>query len=621
LAAKQLLLVIDNFEHVLAAAPFIGGLLAGCPALTVLATSREPLSVHAEERYRVLPLALPGRETAADADALAGVDAVELFCARARSREPDFGLDDANAAAVAEICRRVDGLPLAIELAAARCGLLSPAEIAERLGTTFGALGAGARDAPARQQTLQATITWSHELLDDAEKVGFSQFAVFMGGATVDAAEAITDASADTLDRLVGKSLLVRQPDRDKGTRLLMLELIRAYAGDRLSAAANADEVRECHFRYYLALAQRHGAARALAGTDRERHLGKLDADIDNIHAALEWALERRHGRDSLAVCAALGWYWRMRDRHQQAVDAIDRALRLPDSDDERDLRVRALYLRGVSLWPLGRVAEGTATIIEAERAARALADPAILSHVLQARAGDEIGAGRLGVANVVADEAGYWASAAGDEWETARASYRKAVAATSVAELRERVDRAALLLKQVGNLYELAILLADASYSALCLGSADEAMKFVSRAAPLTRQFGDRRASLLLCGNHGMAALLSGDISVAREAFREELALCRELVVLPMASEGLLGLAAIAAVDGDLDRAGQLVGAASAHRYGQAEDPVDARLQAAFFDPARSRFGASSWEAAARAGAALSLEHAIALALQESPA
>ena len=185
LAAKHLLLVVDNFEHVLAAAPFIGGLLDACPALTVLATSREPLGLHAEERYPVSPLALPARATPEDADALAGVDAVALFCERARARDPGFDLDDANAAAVAEICRRVDGLPLAIELAAARCGLLSPGEIAERLDEALGALGAGARDAPARQQTLRATIDWSHDLLSDDEKRCFARFAVFAGGATV----------------------------------------------------------------------------------------------------------------------------------------------------------------------------------------------------------------------------------------------------------------------------------------------------------------------------------------------------------------------------------------------------------------------------------------------------
>jgi predicted ATPase len=252
LAGKHLLLVLDNLEHVLAAAPFIGRLLDACPTLKVLATSREPLGLHAEERYPVSPLALPARATPDDAAALAGVGAVALFCARARARDPDFDLDAANAPAVAEICRRVDGLPLAIELAAARCGLLSPDEIAQRLDDTLGALGSGARDAPARQQTL------------DAEKQCFAHFAVFAGGATLQATEAITHAGLDTLDGLVAKNLLVLRQDAHPPSRLGMLETVRAYATERLAAAADEHAVRERHYLHYLALAQRHGTERAL---------------------------------------------------------------------------------------------------------------------------------------------------------------------------------------------------------------------------------------------------------------------------------------------------------------------------------------------------------------------
>jgi predicted ATPase/class 3 adenylate cyclase len=249
LGAKHVLLVVDNLEHVMGAVPFIGRLLRACPRLAVLATSREPLGLHAEERYPVAPLALPARTTAEDADALADVGAVALFCARARVRDPDFDLDDANAPPVVEICRRVDGLPLAIELAAARCGLLSPDEIAQRLQDALGALGSGARDAPARQQTLRATIDWSHELLSDPEKQCFARFAVFAGGATVNAAETITDAGLDTLDDLAAKSLLVRGQHSRTPTRLGMLETIRAYAGERFAADADADAVRAEHYR------------------------------------------------------------------------------------------------------------------------------------------------------------------------------------------------------------------------------------------------------------------------------------------------------------------------------------------------------------------------------------
>ena len=302
LAAKHLLLITDNLEQLLAAAPFIGRTARGLSLAHVLATSREPLALQAEERYPVSPLALPEPGTPDDPRALAGTDAVALFCERARAHDPDFDLADANAAAVAEICRRVDGLPLAIELAAARCGLLSPTEIAERLDTALGAPGAGARDAPARQQTLRATIDWSHDLLSDAEKQCFARFAVFAGGATVEAAETITAGGLDTLDGLVTKSLLARRQHAPAPTRLGMLETIRAYAGERFASAADADAVRERHYRYYLALAQRHGTERALWVPGGWEHLAQLDAEIDNLHAALGWAIGQPSAERALAM-------------------------------------------------------------------------------------------------------------------------------------------------------------------------------------------------------------------------------------------------------------------------------------------------------------------------------
>src|SRR3954447_21996834 len=486
LLAKHLLLVVDNFEHVLAAAPFIGRLLDACPALTVLATSREPLSLRAEERYPVSPLALPAPATREDADALAGVDAVALFCARARARDPTFGLDDATSPPVAEICRRVDGLPLAIELAAARCGLLSPDEIAQRLDDALGAMGVGARDAPARQQTLRATIDWSHELLSDVEKRCFARFAVFAGGATVEAAETITASGLDTLDGLVTKSLLTRRQHGLVPTRLGLLETIRAYAGERFTSAADVEAVREDHYRYYLALAKRHGTERALRGAGARDHLARLDAEIGNLHAALGWALAQPSAERALAMAAALGCYWVMRYRYVDAVDWVDRALNLPDADAYPALRVRVLYAKAKCLWQMGRGAEKPAMTAALEAIARRLGDPVILSQVLQLRADHEIDAERLDVAGAVADEALHWARPAGDEWEIAEASRATAIAASSIEQLRERVDSAASLLADVGNVNVLANLLNSASYAALCLGSVQDATDFAARATPI---------------------------------------------------------------------------------------------------------------------------------------
>jgi predicted ATPase len=616
LATKEMLLVVDNFEHLLAAASVIGGLLEACAAVTALTTSREPLALHAEQRYSVSPLALPPPGTSTDVQA----DAVALFADRARARDPAFVLDDVNAAAVAEICRRVDGLPLGIELAAARCGMLSAGEIAERLDAALGAVGAGARDAPARQQTLRATIDWSHDLLSDGEKVCFARFAVFAGSADVGAAETITAAGWETLDRLVSKSLLVRRGRADASSRLLMLETIRAYA-DECFATADQDAVRERHYRYYLTLAERHGSDRALWGKDGNVHLAVLDADIENLYAALTWAVGRAGAEPALAMCAALGTYWLMRDRYADAVAWIDRALALPDADAHPSLRVDVLCSKVWCLWPIGRASEGAAIAAEAEAVARELGDPGILSRALQTRAEFEAVPGRLDVADALADEALLWADAAGDEFAFACASCSKAIAAATPAERRDRVDRAASLLDEVGCAYLLADLLGSAGQVALQAGSDRDARELLERAMPVALELDNGYIWMLVLGNFGLAALLTGDADVARDAFRHELTLCRELVVRPMASEGLRGLAAVAAIRGDVHRAARLVGAAAAHQHGDLGYPVDARLDAAFFELARAHCGDDAWDAAAREGAGLSFDDAIAHALEELPA
>jgi predicted ATPase/DNA-binding SARP family transcriptional activator len=616
LAAKHLLLVLDNLEHLLEAASFIARLLEACPALTVLATSRAPLTVRAEERYRVSPLALPEPGTPADTQALADTDAVTLFCERARVHDADFRLSDANANAVAEICRRVDGLPLAIELAAARCGVLSPAEIGERLDAALGALGTGARDAPARQRTLRATIDWSHNLLSDAEKHCFARFAVFAGGASVEAAEAITDAGLDTLDGLIAKNLLVPRRDAHARSRLGMLETVRAYATERFAAGHDEGAVRERHYTYFLALAQRHGAEQALMRAGRVEHLTRLDAEIDNLHAALRWAVGQPDAERALAMCVALGWYWSMRNRWADAAEWIDQALLLAGSDDHPSLRVRALGFKAIALWPLGREREQAATNVEATTIARELGEPLLLSRALRFQAENEsLGSARV---DALADEALHWATAAADEWQIALACETKAKGAPTAAELRDRVERAVSLLEGVGNIYYLGLLLINAEWVALNHGHDRDAIDFADRARPVVRDLDSPFIWMSQHGNLGLASLFIGDTETARDAFGEELKLCRELVHRPVASEGLQGLAAVAAVHGDDHRAARLVGAATAHRYGHPQEPVEERLYARFLAPARARHGTDRWDTAVDEGGVLSFEDAIVFALQE---
>jgi hypothetical protein len=395
-----------------------------------------------------------------------------------------------------------------------------------------------------------------------------------------------------------------------------MLETIRTYAAERFAAGDDEKAVRERQYGHFLALAQQHGSPQALWGTSRKQHLAELDDDIDNVHAALGWVAGFDAARPMLELCAAVGWYWLMRYRYADAVNWIDRALGKPATDTDLALRVRALCIKSVALFPLGRGAETGAVLDETEALARRLAEPALLAHVLQIRASYEAGSSRSAEAQAAADESERWARVAGDRWAIALAAFATAMASSGAAQLRQRVDRAAALLEEAGNIYYVADILASAAYGALCDGSDREASDFAGRATPFMRKVDSPYLWMLLSGNVGLAALLTGDADAARDAFREELRICRELVVRPFACEGLFGLAAAAVVAGNLDRAARLLGASAAHRYGIPEDPVDRRLKRDYFDPARARHGADAWDAGVRAGTVLSFDDAIAFAL-----
>jgi hypothetical protein len=365
-----------------------------------------------------------------------------------------------------------------------------------------------------------------------------------------------------------------------------------------------------------LALAERHGTEQALSGADAAQHLARLDAEVDNLHTALAWAVGRADAALALALAGALGGYWVIRSRYAEAVGWADEALGLAGADAHPGLRAQALRTKARNLWPLGRGAEQPAVLAEMESIGRRMGDPQIVSRALTMRADNAINAERLDEADALADDALHWARSAGEEWEIAAASRMKAIATSSIAELRERVDTAAALLGDAGNVRRLAGLLNDAAYAALCLGSDGDGKDFAGRAAPIARALEGRHEEMINAGNTGVAALMTGETDAALHAFREELRLCREMVVLPVAFEGLRGLAAVAVVEGDDERAAALVGAAEAHRYDQAEDNVEARLEETFFAPARTRLGPGAWDASVHDGSSLSFEDAIAYAL-----
>jgi predicted ATPase/DNA-binding SARP family transcriptional activator len=351
LAAQRTLLVLDNCEHLIeAAATLADRILAACPQVRVLATSREPLNITGEARWTVGPLTLPP-DPAVSSDipertgplaprptgAPPGIDAyaaVSLLVQRARAVLPEFGLTEANAPAVARICCALDGMPLAIELAAARLRTMAPEQVAARLDDRFRLLTGGSRTAMPRHQTLRAVVDWSWDLLDDAERTLWRRFSVFSGGATLEAAEQVcagrgisADQVLDLLTALADKSLLTVRPGPD-GARYQMLEIIRAYGQERLTEVGEHDELRRAHARHFTQLAE--ASMDYLLGAQQLDWLRKLSDDQDNLHGAIRGAIAAGDGQAAVALAGALGWYWSLRSMKVEGAELIAMAVEVP---------------------------------------------------------------------------------------------------------------------------------------------------------------------------------------------------------------------------------------------------------------------------------------------------
>jgi predicted ATPase len=355
LADADVLVVLDNFEQVIDAAPVVSTLLAAAPALRIVVTSREPLRVDGEHEFPVPPMVLPDVSAAADPDQLLAYESVALFVDRAMSIDPRFALDASTAEPVARICARLDGLPLAIELAAARVRLLSPSQILDRLDRALPILQGGGRDRPARQQTLQGAIAWSYDLLDDAEQRVFRRMAVFRGGSTLEAAERVCaddDLDRDILDvlgSLVDKSLL-RLVRGDDGSRFQVLYVIREFASERLDASDEAHRVRRRHAETYLDLASE--IAPKLFGAEQPMWLDRLEREHDNIRAALAWATDAGETALALRLIAASWRFWQMRGHLGEARERSDAVLAMPGvSDHPEDLAAALEAAGGIAYW------------------------------------------------------------------------------------------------------------------------------------------------------------------------------------------------------------------------------------------------------------------------------
>jgi predicted ATPase/DNA-binding CsgD family transcriptional regulator len=333
LAGQEHLLLVDNFEHVMDGALIIPQLLTSAPRLKVLVTSREALRVSGEQEYAVPPLTLPVIE-GASAEDIRQSESVKLFQQRAAMMRPDFALTEENLTAVAEICLQLDGLPLAIELAAARCKLLSPQAMLARLDSRLNTLTGGSRDAPARQQTLRNTIEWSYNLLDESEKRLFARLAVFRGGCSLEAVEAVCGDGLPidlltVLASLVDKNLVQQKETHTGEPCFVMLETLHEFAGERLTESGEAEAVQRCHAEYFVALAEQAEPELHLAQQQRWAQL--LETERDNLRLALEWSLERDVAV-GLRLVSALWWNWFTYGYHVEGFQWTQHFLPLMDS-------------------------------------------------------------------------------------------------------------------------------------------------------------------------------------------------------------------------------------------------------------------------------------------------
>ena len=529
LCDRDMLLLLDNFEQVTAAAPAVSDLLASTRRLKVLVTSRAVLHVYGEHDFAVPPLTLPDRKHLPPVERLTQFEAVRLFIERAQALKADFAVTNENAPSVAEICHRLDGLPLAIELAAARISLLSPQAILARLEHRLPMLTGGSRDLPARQRALRNTIDWSYDLLDEAEKTLFARVAVFVGTFSVEAAETVTSHDGqppavsvlDGLASLVDKSLLRYAEEETAGgeTRLTMLETIREYALERLSAGEGVEPMRRRHAELYVALAEE--AEPELTGARQREWLDRLEIEHDNLRAALGWALNQSIPEMAARLASSVWRFWYIRGYLSEGRRWLEQALSkrsaLPVS-----LKAKALNGAGALAWAQADYARATALLTESLSAYREV--------------GDKRGiAGALNGLGVVAMAQG--------EYARAETYYEE-----SLALQREIGDRRGIA-GALNNLGQIALTRYDYA----------RAVSLYEESLQIGRAIGERNVIALALMNWGRVAQIRGDYARSRALLEESLAVQRELNDRRGAGLSLANLGTVALHQGDFERAASL--------------------------------------------------------------
>ena len=583
---KRLLLMLDNFEHLLEAGPEVSGLIESCPSLTVLVTSRAPLRVRSEQEYAVSPLKLPASTRDPRVEEVLGSPSGRLFVERARATSHTFELTRQNTAAVASICWRLAGIPLALELAAAKVKFLDPKMLLSRLDRALST--SGVRDLPDRQRTMRATLDWSHDLLSEPERELFWRLSVFAGGFTLEAAEAVGTAGSvgvedvlDHLGTLVEQSLAVVQPPKAGGeTRYGMLEPVRQYALEKLEESREAGMVGRSHAAFFLALAER--AYPEVLGERQVEWLERLEQEYDNLRAAMSWALDADDGATGVRMGWTLWYFWWARSYHREGRRWMEEVLKcaLPPA-----LRGRALVVAGTLAYGHG----------DYERCERYSEEGLELSR----QVGDELGAAWAQV--------GLGLSAmSGSDYEAATAHFQEALRS----------------FRQLDESYGVAHVTNFLGMVALMRGDEGQATPMFEEGLAVARRIGDRSSTYIALYNLAFVALSRSDYDGAAPLLEEGVTLSEQMGDRANVAYCLEGLAVVANARGAAERSGRLIGAAE-----RLHEAVGVPVYV-YYEPHRSmyertvaavgsRLGGEVFEEARERGREMTFEQAVAYALE----
>jgi predicted ATPase len=608
--SAPLLFLLDNFEHLIQAAPTVAELLAMGPNLKILVTSRAALHVYGEHEFPVPPLALPDSRSVPPLEVLSKYPAVALFLQRAVAAKPDFELNRENAFAVTEICARLDGLPLAIELAAARVKVLSPSSMRTRLASRLQLLTGGARDLPQRQQTLRAAIDWSYDLLSPAEQKLFRRLSVFGGGCTLEGVEAVCntkgDLDLDLLDgmaSMVDKSLLQQVEQANGESRFVMLETIREYALEKLEASGEEALTKRAHAAYCLVLAEEE--ALEPSGAQGTEWIGRFALEHDNFRAGLEWLTETGDAEWGLRLGTALFRFWEIREYLAEGRDRLGRLLKLAGAAAPTKARTRALFAAGVLAGEQGDYASAETLISESQNIARQLGDNTGVAVSLNALAVFARDRGSIAKARALFEESLALWRELGDLKAVARAVSNLA----NVVKLQEDYDRARSLYAECLSIFRG---LGDRTGVAWSLnyqgdvardqGDSAAARTLYEQCLAIFRELGDRWGIAGTLADLGSLAREQRDYPCAHSLYRESILIFQELDHKRGVARLLECFACSAAAQFQAERSLRLAGAAAGLRQniGAPLTPAEQAKLEAILGTARQALtntaGATAW-------------------------